>query len=281
MTIYNNSLSILTFKPQMEELLALFGTKNESNCYQPFHLRAIRHSIKLFTAGCAGILQPVTDMAYAPYPDLVKFGQGENNKANEAFSVWLKCLEADIPLSSIQSERICSLYEDTELTNLNWFNLSREQIAIIVHLFNQNGDYWFGHSGQITEDDAIFYWNNYLDILPLQADFDLRYIVPTSLASELNGHNKLLKGIESIRDFYIKTYCVDSPEINEINVMPQNDFGLIVEFDTQLAQLSENVIIALSGQHKCDVVYTYNTYDNRYGDVIVAQKGRLLKMNDD
>ena len=43
---------------------------------RPLYARAEAEGIQLFLAGCAGLLRPVTNEAYVPYPALTAAGQG-------------------------------------------------------------------------------------------------------------------------------------------------------------------------------------------------------------
>ncbi|KKW49195.1 hypothetical protein XB02_19515 [Pantoea ananatis] len=43
---------------------------------RPLYARAEGQGIQLFLAGCAGLLRPVTDETYAPYPALTAAGRG-------------------------------------------------------------------------------------------------------------------------------------------------------------------------------------------------------------
>ena len=62
-------------------------------------LRAEQEGIQLFVAGCAGILRPVEDFTYAPFPALTQAGKGSNSPENIAFSRWLTSLQEEVELS--------------------------------------------------------------------------------------------------------------------------------------------------------------------------------------
>lgn len=49
-----------------------------------------KEGIQLFLAGCAGILRPLTELHYAPYPQLVSYGVAADNRSSvQAYSDWL------------------------------------------------------------------------------------------------------------------------------------------------------------------------------------------------
>ncbi|EMM3430055.1 DUF1281 domain-containing protein [Klebsiella aerogenes] len=62
-------------------------------------LRAEQEGIQLFVAGCAGILRPVEDFTYAPFPALTQAGKGSNSPENIAFSRWLTSLQEQVELN--------------------------------------------------------------------------------------------------------------------------------------------------------------------------------------
>ncbi|EKA1587856.1 DUF1281 domain-containing protein, partial [Salmonella enterica] len=54
------------------------------------HRRARKEGMQLFLAGCAGILRPLTEQCYPPYPQLVSYGAAADNRPSaQAYSDWL------------------------------------------------------------------------------------------------------------------------------------------------------------------------------------------------
>lgn len=62
-------------------------------------LRAEQEGIKIFVAGCAGILRSVEDFIYAPFPVMTQTGKGSISPENIAFSRWLTSLQKQVELS--------------------------------------------------------------------------------------------------------------------------------------------------------------------------------------
>lgn len=61
------------------------------------HRRARKEGIQLFQAGCAGILRPLTEQHYAPYPQLVSYGAAADNRPSvQAYSDWLAMFMAGL-----------------------------------------------------------------------------------------------------------------------------------------------------------------------------------------
>ena len=73
---------------------------------RPLYARAEAEGIQLFLAGCAGLLRPVTDETYAPYPALTAAGRGENTPANAAFTAWLTQLRDGAELTEENCDRL-------------------------------------------------------------------------------------------------------------------------------------------------------------------------------
>jgi hypothetical protein len=61
----------------------------------PLYRHAIRQAIKLFLAGCAGMLKPVKATEYRAYPELVSSGTGVGTSPNQAFQHFLELLEKE------------------------------------------------------------------------------------------------------------------------------------------------------------------------------------------
>lgn len=58
---------------------------------KPLYRHAIRQAIKLFLAGCAGILKPVRAVEYAPYPMLTASGTGAQTSPTRRSSTLSSC----------------------------------------------------------------------------------------------------------------------------------------------------------------------------------------------
>lgn len=76
-------------------------------------LRAEQEGIQLFVAGCAGILRPVEDFTYAPFPALTQAGKGSNSPENIAFSRWLTSLQEEVELSKDNCHLLHRLWLNT------------------------------------------------------------------------------------------------------------------------------------------------------------------------
>ncbi|MBK5018016.1 DUF1281 domain-containing protein, partial [Pantoea sp. S62] len=72
-----NRLRVTGLAEKVSQLRALM----EGNV-RPLYTRAEAEGIQLFLAGCGGLLRPVTDETYAPFPALTAAGQGEDSPEN-------------------------------------------------------------------------------------------------------------------------------------------------------------------------------------------------------
>lgn len=57
----------------------------------PRYRHAVQQSIRLFLAGCAGILKPTSTTEYRPYPPLIPLGTGPASSPNQALSSGWAC----------------------------------------------------------------------------------------------------------------------------------------------------------------------------------------------
>lgn len=71
-----------------------------------FYRHAFRQAIKLFLAGCAGLLKPVRAVDYAPYPMLTASGTGAQTSPNQAFQHFIELLEQDAWLDTKTPSRM-------------------------------------------------------------------------------------------------------------------------------------------------------------------------------
>lgn len=81
-------------------------------------LRAEQEGIQLFVAGCAGILRPVEDFTYAPFPALTQAGKGSNSPENIAFSRWLTSLQEEVELSKDNCHLLHRLWLNTGIPGI-------------------------------------------------------------------------------------------------------------------------------------------------------------------
>jgi hypothetical protein len=224
----------------------------------PYLSKTIKASIKLFIAGCAGLLKPVRPIQYSPFPDLLRHGVGEVNDCNSAFHDWLHFLQANSDLTKETCEQILTLYAKTGLSDLAWNQLSEVQQACVAELFKRKNDDWFGFVlGKPPSDEGM--WQSLNEIPDKAIPFDMRYLIATQLAAEINGFNgKLFAGIIATYDLYIQLYDVKWPVGESINVQERGEGLVIVDFDTPWGPPAQEVFQRLSGLYQCRILHYFS-----------------------
>lgn len=223
----------------------------------PYLSRSIQASIKLFIAGYAGILKPVGSARYSPFPDLLKHGVGEVNDCNSAFHDWLHLLQANSDLTKETCEQILNLYAKTGLPDLAWDQLSEDQQACVAELLDRKHHDWLGFDWGKTRSHEDM-WKSLNETSGTASPFDMRYLIPTQLAPEINGFNgKLLKDIISTYDLYLHLYDVKWPVGHSIGIEEASESLVIVDFDTPWGPPAQEVFRRLSALYQCRIVHYF------------------------
>lgn len=178
---------------------------------RPLYTRAEAEGIQLFLAGCAGLLRPVTDETYAPFPALTAAGPGEDTPENRAFTQWLAQLRDGAELTDKTCYRLHDLWLATGIRSRKWDVLDDEAQAVMNSLWKRKFFDWSGVRGSRVSE----FWIRTSDsdaIADGSAEFDMHLLLPTRLDVEINGFNGgLLDGIPGGYEFYIAQYGVKWP----------------------------------------------------------------------
>lgn len=223
---------------------------------RPLYARAEEQGIRLFMAGCAGLLRPVTDDTYAPYPALTAAGRGENTPENAAFTQWLTQLRDGVELTEKTCERLHNLWLATGLSSRTWDTLGSDAQAVMAAIWQKKRFDWAGMNGP----GLIECWNRVCsdDDGEGAAEFDMRLLLPTRLDVEINGFNGgLLAGVPGGYEFYIARYGVKWPCGYALEM---NDCGpefLEVDFDTPWSPPDGRVFAALSERFGVAIEHWY------------------------
>ncbi|MEQ1966487.1 MULTISPECIES: DUF1281 domain-containing protein [Xenorhabdus] len=223
----------------------------------PRYRQAVLQSLRLFLAGCAGILKPTKPQTYAPYPDLVR-GTAAPTAQNLAFEQWLKVLQDDVPLNSDNIKRIDNLYRQSGLGLLRWDSVPAPARDIIARLLTRQYTDWFGMVGWSETPDIGACWDK-LNVFPTSAQpCDMLMILPTRLATEINGHSGLLTGIATPAQFYDAQYGMEWPFGHHVRWARRHVSSLIVCFDSPWAPPSAELMGALSSVFDCEIRHGYH-----------------------
>ena len=236
-----NRLRVTGLAENVSQLRALMRGK-----MRPAYARAEREGIQLFLAGCAGLLRPVTNETYAPFPALTAAGQGEDSPENRAFTQWLAQLRDGAELTDETCDRLHDLWLATGLRSRTWDALDDEVRAVMDARWQRKSFDWSGVSGSNLSE----FWSRTCDsdvTAEDSAEFDMRLLLPTRLDVEINGFNGgLLDGVPGGYEFYIAQYGVKWPVGYALEVGDCGPGFLEVDFDTPWSPPDCRVFAALS-----------------------------------
>lgn len=159
----------------------------------PFlHRRARKEGIQLFLAGCAGILRPLTEHCYPPYPQLVSYGAAADNRPSvQAYSAWLAMFMAGAELDVETCHKLHQCWQESLICHARWETLSEPEQQVIRQLYQQKSFDW-GDSFRPAPVEA--WWDCLCDgesIIPAAEPMDFRDVLPTRLDIEEPARNGL------------------------------------------------------------------------------------------
>ncbi|MDF7679950.1 DUF1281 domain-containing protein [Enterobacteriaceae bacterium ESL0689] len=237
----------------------------------PRYRHAIQQSIQLFLAGYVGILKPVRTASYPPCQELVRHGVGQSTAVNLAFDQWLELLLKDTVLDTEIVRRIDRLYHQSGLAALKWENIPRESQSIMATLIKRQYVDWFGLASLDEEPDIAECWKRLQQYPEKAQPCDLLMIIPSRLATELNGSGGLLAGVSTTVSFYSRIYGTEWPAGHNVDLCRHTPNGVILRLDSPWYPLSGEVIAGISALFECEVRHTwsepvsglsgYNCYD--------------------
>ncbi|WP_445375426.1 DUF1281 domain-containing protein [Photorhabdus tasmaniensis] len=225
----------------------------------PYYGQAIHQSIKLFVAGCAGLLQPTETTDYSLYPALVAKGTGVDSPENRAFEQWLALLKENVALDEVTSQQISRLYQQSGLAARKWEMLLPAEQETIMALFNQKSCDWFGLVDWDGERDTKMLWSHLDDRLTETVPGDLFLLIPTHLASEINGFcGGLLRDHETTHELYYRLYGMTRPRGYDIAWKHHDNGSLTGHFDTAPWEpWDEKIMVPLSRQYHCHITHYF------------------------
>ncbi|PHM22848.1 DUF1281 domain-containing protein [Xenorhabdus budapestensis] len=223
----------------------------------PRYRQAVLQSLRLFLAGCAGILKPTKPLTYAPYPALIR-GTTAQTAQHLAFEQWLMLLQDNALLTGDTIKRIDHLYRQSGLSLLRWENIPEPAREIIASLLIRQYTDWFGMVSWSDSPDTGACWDR-LNVSPTSAQpCDMLMIMPTRLATEINGSSGLLKGIASTVQFYDEHYGLEWPFGHHVRWERRNVSSLTVRFDSPWAPPSAELMGELSAMFDCEIRHWYS-----------------------
>ena len=223
------------------------------------HRRARKEGIQLFLAGCAGILRPLTEQHYAPYPQLVSYGAAADNRPSvQAYSDWLAMFMAGAVLNVETCLKLHQCWLDCHIAHARWATLSEPEQVVIRQLYQQKSCDW-GDSFRPAPVDE--WWDSLCDAgfaVPAADPMDFRDVLPTRLDIEVNAFNGgLLTGVPSSYDHYLNQYGCKWPVGYEANICFVGENTLTVDFDTPWSPVGEDVVAELSQRYGGEVEHWF------------------------
>jgi hypothetical protein len=223
----------------------------------PRYRHAVQQSIRLFLAGCAGILKPTSTTEYRPYPPLIPLGTGPASSPNQAFEQWLGLLRRDVPLNGETIRETERLYHQTGLGALRWDNIPAAAQQVMRPILRRQYADWFGVVGLSDSIDAGECWER-LAVLPEYAPpCDMLLVIPTRLAAEINGNGSLLSGMSTQASLYGRLYGMVWPSGHNVRHERSEGGALTVWLDSPWYPPSGELIGELSAVFDCQVRHGY------------------------
>lgn len=227
-------------------------------CEIPRYRHAIQQSIQLFLAGCAGLVKPTRTTQYPPYPALVRHGTGLSSPANQAFEQWLGLLVKDAVLDEETIKTIDRLYHQTCIGAVRWGNLPDNAREIITALMRCQYSDWFGLVGLSEHIDAEACWSRLSDYPEQAQPCDMLMVIPSRLATELNGSGGLLQGISTTTSLYSRIYGVEWPSGHNVRRVRDEMSSLVLLLDTPWYPPSGELVGEISKVFDCEIRHWYS-----------------------
>ncbi|CDG16832.1 DUF1281 domain-containing protein [Xenorhabdus doucetiae] len=223
----------------------------------PGYRQAVLQSRRLFLAGCAGIFKPTKPQTYTPYPELIR-GTAAPTAHNLAFEQWLKLLQDNVPLSSNNIKLIDSLYRQSAISLMRWDSVPEPARVIIARILTRQYADWFGMAGWSEAINIGECWDRLNDSPESTQPCDMLMIMPTRLATEINGNSGLLKGVATPAQFYTQQYGFEWPFGHRVHWARRHVSSLTVSFDSPWVPPAAELMGALSAIFDCEIRHWYS-----------------------
>ncbi|EGT3611540.1 DUF1281 domain-containing protein [Morganella morganii] len=239
---------------------------------------AIAQSLHLLLAGCAGILKPVKPIDFPPLPALTSHGEtGIVSPGNTVFTHWVEMLMTAPDLDAACCQQIDQWYQTWLCEGPQyraWHTLTESQKVVLSSLFSACSVDWLNRFTGKDDKALAAAWEdiqmlrNGREAMPM----DMRDLLPTSLAAELNGFNGCLwQKPEDVAlqaqafapqvssyHLYLCRYGVKWPIGYELHCSEDGDgIHLSVDFDSPWSPPTADVMCAVSARFNARVFHTY------------------------
>ena len=223
----------------------------------PQYRHAVQQSMKLFLAGAAGLLKPVKNVEYLPFPGLVSHGNGPAIAQNLAFQHFLELLQKDVVLNQDTVRQIDRIYLQSGIASVKWENIPVEARQAMTQLMIRQYADWFGVANWSYNIDGGECWE-LIGRMPEHAcSCDMLMVIPSRLGTELNGNGRLLTGLSTTASLYSRIHGMEWPSGQ--NVLWQRDSinSLRLGFDSPSYPPSGELMGELSAVFDCEIRHWY------------------------
>jgi len=247
-----NRLQVIGSSSDIERVRTFFNGGN-----RPEYVRATAEGIQLFLAGCAGLLQPVGDVRYPPYPALT-VRNGCDTPENRAFTQWLSYLKSGAELTKDTCGELHTLWIACGISSWPWDALNAGQQAVIAALWKRKAYDWQFAFGEGEPGEM---WNRLCrhTFMPEAAlPFDMLQLIAPRLDVEINGYNGRL--LEGVRDGFtdISDRCGTKwPRAFNLEFSGGTSTSFDADFFTPWAPPAADVLTALSERYSVTVTHWY------------------------
>ncbi|MBJ2719798.1 DUF1281 domain-containing protein, partial [Salmonella enterica subsp. enterica serovar Newport] len=141
---------------------------------------------------------------------------------------------------------------------LKWENIPQASRDIMAMLMKRQYADWFGLAGLNDEPDAAACWERLREYPERSQPCDMLMVIPTRLATELNGSGGLLTGVSTTLSFYSRIYGMEWPAGHNVNLHRHAANGLTLRLDSPWYPPSGEVVAGISALFECEVRHTYS-----------------------
>ncbi|WGC20732.1 DUF1281 domain-containing protein [Enterobacter ludwigii] len=227
----------------------------------PRYRHTIRQAIKLFLAGCAGVLKPTKATEYDAYPLLTASGVGSPVPSNVAFQHFLELLERDAWLDSQVISRMERIYLQSGVDTLRWESIPLSARQIMAQLMTIHYADWFGIAGAGGAFDPEERWN-WLGIMPMTTcPCDMLMVMPSRLATELNGNSGLFRGLNTTSELYMQLFGMEFPSGHQAVWSRETINTLVLTFVSPWYPPSGEVMGEMSKLFDCEIRHYWRSPD--------------------
>lgn len=252
----NNRLEITVSSARIEDAQSWINGKET-----PRYRHAVQQGIKLFLAGCSGILKPVKATEFKPYPLLTSNGTGASTSTNQAFRHFVEMLGSNVWLDKATLTRLERIYLQSGIDALKWENISYSARQQMTHLMALHYADWFGIAGDNSSFDPQDRWE-YLSILPESTcPCDMLIVMASRLMTELNGTGGLFRGVPTTAELYTQLFGTEFPAGHQVRWSRESLNTLVLTFTSPWYPPSGEVMGELSGLFDAEIRHSWKSPD--------------------